>query len=499
MGQWDAWADRSPIWLSLCAAPAGQLWVCCTENKTAIESTTAEGDFSPRQPGDILLSYDVMSAAKDRYTAQVSIVMDDPIGRLDFWNLTWQWTQGEFINTMKGAQVLGPSEQDLCVYGEAATQYTSLDFSTVMSCATDPVIVDLQPWQSTDPDLAIPYCCRNGTLLPDLIDPSQSRSDFQLNVMKLPPHNNLLDDISPPSNWNIGDGYTCTQPLRVSPAEFYPDALHSSSAVASWQVVCNVTEELDTSPKKCCVSFSAYYNNSVVPCPTCSCGCSTPAKLPWNGDTCNPSIDALLLPSQALLLPPSNRTVQAQELARLDHYKIPQDGYPLPCPDNCGITINWHVYSDYTNGWSARMTLFNWDTQQVVNWSTAVQMNEAMPGFQDVYTFNGTLIPEANEFNNTLFMQGRLDYDNTYLLGKDNKDNPGKLQSILSFDKRKTPGINVPAGAGYPNKVWFNGEECRIPEAPPAGDAWRLLPTFQFAIVIAVTIFLMAGESARFL
>ncbi|CAM6123431.1 unnamed protein product [Calypogeia fissa] len=478
------------------AVPKNQMWVCCTENATILSNTE---NYLPRDVGDIIISYDVLSAVSNKYKARVSIVMNDPIGRLDNWNLSWTWTGGELIKSMLGGQVQGGNDQDLCVYGHAATQLSE-DFSQYQSCSPNPVIIDLDQYQANNPDVAIKYCCRNGTLLPDLIDPTKSRSDVQLTVMKLTPHT-TIEDIVPPADWSIAEGYTCSQPVQVSPAEIDPLALHSSSAVVSWQVTCNATVEPISAPKKCCVSFSAFYNDSIIPCPTCSCGCSAAPTLPWNGDSCNPSIDALMLPYQAILLPPSNRTSLAQQLASSYHRSTPDT---LPCPDNCGVAINWHVYSDYTNGWSARITLFNWDHEPVVNWSTAIQLNRAIPGFQDAYSFNNTLVPKADlkefkEFNNTLFMQGNHDYFNNYLIGKDDTDNPGKLQSVLSFDKRNTPGINVVNGDGFPSRVWFNGDECRIPEYIPSGVGWRLLPTFQFAIVIAVTIFLMTGETSRFI
>ena len=37
----------------------------------------------------------------------------------------------------------------------------------------------------------------------------------------------------------------------------------------------------------------------------------------------------------------------------------------LPCPDNCGISLNWHVNSGYADGWSARVTVFNWGANAV--------------------------------------------------------------------------------------------------------------------------------------
>ncbi|KAL3684953.1 hypothetical protein R1sor_002975 [Riccia sorocarpa] len=470
-------------------SPANRMWVCCAENRTAMNDTKdLDSGFLPRVEGDIVMYYDVYQTYGDNYWAKVTISMEDPLGRLDFWNLTWDWKQGEFIFAMKGAQTFGPQEQDKCVLGKAGEHYGSLDFSQVMSCSSSPTIVDLTEDQRNNPQVGIPNCCRNGTLLPELVDPSQTKSEFQLQVYKLPPHIDR-NDIQPPINWNIGDGYKCSQPRAVSPSEFSPDSIYSQTAVSSWQVVCNKT----VSPvKKCCVSFSTFYNDSVIPCPTCSCGCQS-NTLPWNHQKCNPHIDAMFLPYNGVLLPPSNRTALGLQLAKLDHYTTPD---PVPCPDNCGVALNWHVYSDYADGWSARITIFNWEKEPVPKWFAAIDLPKAMPGYQNVYTFNGSVVPSLDD---ALLMQGHNGYSNDYLLGLDNTDNPGKLQSLMSFDKRKTPGISVVKGDGFPQRVWFNGEECAIPSQFPLGSgAWQGRPSVQLSfVVVLVTIVLLLGDATR--
>ncbi|BBM99120.1 hypothetical protein MPTK1_1g18890 [Marchantia polymorpha subsp. ruderalis] len=458
------------------------MWTCCAENVTAINTTAKDSGFLPRASGDVVMYYDVFQTFGDNYWAKVSISMEDPLGRIDHWNLTWDWRQGEFIFAMKGAQILGPQEQDKCVLGKAGQYYASMDFSQVMSCSASPTIVDLPQDQKDNPAVAVPNCCRNGTLLPELVDASQTKSEFQVQVYKLPP-NLDRDEIQPPVNWNIGEGYQCSQPRAVSPSEFSPDNIHSQSAVKSWQVVCNKTE---TKAKKCCVSFSTFYNDSVVPCPTCACGCAS-NTFPWNGQKCNPDIDPMFLPYNGVLLPPSNRTALGLQLAKLDHYSVPTD--VQACPDNCGVAINWHIYSDYVDGWSARITLFNWDKTSVPKWFSAIELEKAMPGYQNVYSFNGTIMPDLND---ALLMQGHFGYDNDYLLAIDPKDNPGKLQSLMSFDKRKTPGINVVKGDGFPTKVWFNGDECAIPSYFPTGAAaWQARPSLRLslgALVLALAL-----------
>ncbi|KAL0306409.1 UNVERIFIED_CONTAM: COBRA-like protein 10 [Sesamum radiatum] len=281
----------------------------------------------------------------------VTIDNNHPLGRLDQWNLTWEWMRNEFINNMRGAYThkKDPSE---CIYGPQGQYYRDFDFSTVMSCQKKPIIADLPPEKEMDDKIGrLPYCCKNGILLPKTMNETKSKAMFQLEVFKLPPDMNRTA-LNPPQNWKIvgrlNPTYKCGPPVRVDPTEFPdPSGIDATiSAIASWQVTCNMT-----SPKpqqaKCCVSYSAYYADGVVPCNTCACGCE-------NQERCDKNASPLLLPSDALLVPFANRSQKALAFARLKHNTIPKK---LPCPDNCGVSINWHIDSDYKSGWTARMTL----------------------------------------------------------------------------------------------------------------------------------------------
>ncbi|KAJ7253999.1 hypothetical protein O6H91_17G040700 [Diphasiastrum complanatum] len=465
----EGWKCGLPI-----SSQNNNLQVCCVENATAADLTPAP-IFLPREMGDITISYDVLQTADTNYWAQVTISNDNPLGRLDYWNLTWEWSQGEFINSMQGAATAEQDQSD-CLKGVAGTYYKDLDFSQVMNCQQSPVIHDLPLDKTNDTKVGfIPFCCRNGTLLPPIMDPSKSKSAFKLQVFKIPPHT-PRGQLVPPINWNIGAGYHCGQPRLVAPLEF-PDPsgnFHHLSAVSSWQLTCNITTSslanaLDTSqpllnastntPPSCCVSFSAYYNTSAVPCKTCACGCTTMQQ-----PTCDTKSEALLVPYNVLLLPSENRTSKAVAWASLNHFAVPKQ---LPCSDNCGVNINWHIVSDYTRGWSARLTVLNWDTQPVVDWFAAIEFEKAMPGYQNVFSFNGT---QFSRNNSTLFLQGKPGLN--YLVGEfDN--NAGKAQSILSFTKDTTPGINIAAGDGFPSRVVFNGEECALPNIIPSGAEGR--------------------------
>lgn len=259
-------------------------------------------------------------------------------------------------------------------------------------------------------------------------------------------------------------------------------------AVASWQVVCNITRPKEKQ-NRCCVSFSAYYNDSVVPCNTCACGCD---NLP-EGSRCTPKAPAMLLPPEALLVPFDNRTIKAVAWSKIKHYPLWD---PMPCPDNCGVSINWHVDADYKNGWTARMTLFNWGDTAFQDWFVGIQLGKASQGYDKAYSFNGTMLEDVND---TIFVQGLKGLN--YLIAETNGSKPrdprvpGKQQSVLSFKKKLTWHLNIPAGDGFPKKLLFNGEECALPKIIPKKSGgirskqMNILTTFIFTSII--TLFLV--------
>ncbi|GMN63431.1 hypothetical protein TIFTF001_032509 [Ficus carica] len=465
--------------------------VCCTVDPAFKTNITVDEEFLPRQNGDLSIMYDVIRTYDSSYWAQVTISNHNSLGRLDYWKLSWDWMQDEFINTMKGAYPSVVDSSD-CIFGPQGTFYSDLDFANVLNCERRPTLIDLPPTKYNDTNLGLkPYCCRNGTILPPLMDASKSISSFQLQVYKMPPNLNR-SQLTPPQNFRINGtlnpNYKCGPPVRVSPSQF-PDSSGlplNSTAVASWQVVCNITQPKDASPK-CCVSFSAYYNDSVVPCNTCACGCSRTVN-----SACSTSTPAMLLPPEALLVPFDNRTLKAKAWAEIKHLPNPN---PLPCGDNCGVSINWHIASDYSRGWSARITIFNWDETSFADWFAAVQMKKAVPGFEKMYSFNGSVL-EINGVNNTLFMQGLEGLN--YIVAETDGANPekdprvpGKQQTVVSFTKKHTPGINVPNGDGFPTKVFFNGEECSLPSIFPSNGVGKIAAKLFSSTLLSVLVVLL--------
>ncbi|KDP39068.1 hypothetical protein JCGZ_00825 [Jatropha curcas] len=469
--------------------------VCCKKDpkyKPKTNTTKKAVKFMARQDGDLTIIYDVLQAYGNNYQAQVTIDNNHPLGRLDHWNLTWVWKNNEFISSMKGAYVR-VQDASQCIYGAAGEYYQDFDFSNVLTCDKSPIISDLPATMKNDSKLGkLPYCCRNGTLLPTLMDETKARSIFQMQVYKLPPNMNRTA-LEPPSKWKIvgllNPQYKCATPIRVDPTEFpVSSGLQAiTTAVASWQIVCNISRPKQKQ-SRCCVSFSAYYNESAIPCNTCACGCE-------DNTGCSETAKSMYLPPEALLVPFANRTAKAIAWAKLYHFKIPK---PRPCPDNCPVSINWHLNSDYSTGWTARITLFNWDETPFEDWFAAIQMGKAYAGYENVYSFNGT---KLDKLNKTIFLQGLPGLN--YLMGETNGTKgsprvPGKQQTVISFTKKQTPGINVAKGDGFPKRVYFNGEECALPTRIPMKSGGfkssdvNLITTTIFTIII--TLMLMTTD-----
>lgn len=167
------------------------LQVCCTPDPDYDNTNIIDNEFLPRQDGDLTIMYDVVRSYSSNYMAQVTMENHYPLGRLDNWKLSFDWMRDEFIYTMKGAYPSIIDSSD-CVDGPQAKYYQDLDFSNVLSCARRPTIIDLPLTKYNDSTFGlIPFCCRNGTILPRSMDPSKSSSAFQMQVYKMPPDLNI--------------------------------------------------------------------------------------------------------------------------------------------------------------------------------------------------------------------------------------------------------------------------------------------------------------------
>ncbi|KAJ9562605.1 hypothetical protein OSB04_007765 [Centaurea solstitialis] len=77
--------------------------VCCTKDPKYKAKKKKTLKFFPRRKADLSFTYDITQAFKGSYMAQVTIENNHPLGRLDHWNLSFEWMRNEFIYDMRGA------------------------------------------------------------------------------------------------------------------------------------------------------------------------------------------------------------------------------------------------------------------------------------------------------------------------------------------------------------------------------------------------------------
>eukprot|EP00245_Coleochaete_scutata_P004979 TRINITY_DN180_c0_g1_i1.p1 TRINITY_DN180_c0_g1~~TRINITY_DN180_c0_g1_i1.p1 ORF type:complete len:702 (+),score=89.78 TRINITY_DN180_c0_g1_i1:352-2457(+) len=442
--------------------------VCYQENAganatTALATTNLPAQSISNSSSDVVIVYDIINSLFNQYDAKVTIFNNMKYGRVDNWTLSWEWTGGEIIASMQGAEATQVGD---CLHVPAAIYYKNLQ-NQVHTCEPEPQIVDLMLNRATPASQGVKACCKNGTILPAVLDPSQSYSQFVMTVFKIPPMIGE-DTMVPPVNFRINkDEYLCTPPVRTLPTVIPIDGSRRVNyAVQSFEVQCNKTSK---KPPSCCVSFSAFWNDTAAPCKACACGCTYANTIPG---TCNVTGQSTPLPFEALVLPAVDRTAAIDKYEAIHRRRLlPANTLPA-CGDNCGVSLNWHIKGNSHDGWAARLTVFNWEPQNKADWYVAIQ-NPYFVALNWAWSVNFT--KDVNHTDWMLFTG--VDKFNKWLLplnGSFSPAVPGTIQSVMAFYKNSTtPPIDFRKGQGFPTEVIFNGQTCAMPDYIPTGGVAR--------------------------
>jgi hypothetical protein len=215
--------------------------------------------------GNITIKWDVMQWTGDGYQATVTLYNWQLYRHIDSpgWVLGWTWAKKEIIWNMVGAQA---TDQGDCSKVTGGT--------IPHSCAPSPQIVDLLP--------GVPYsqqtanCCRGGVLSAFAQDPSNSVASFIIIVGR---SGNTNTSVVLPKKFTLagpGPGYTCSAATKVPKTRFLsPDRRRTTLALMTWNLTCIYSQTQAQKAPSCCVSFSAFYNSTIIPCPTCAYDCPT--------------------------------------------------------------------------------------------------------------------------------------------------------------------------------------------------------------------------------
>ncbi|GFZ19209.1 COBRA-like extracellular glycosyl-phosphatidyl inositol-anchored protein family [Actinidia rufa] len=275
----------------------------------------------------------------------------------------------------------------------------------------------------------IANCCKGGVINSWVQDPSNAASSFQVSVGAAGTTNKT---VRVPKNFTLrapGPGYTCGPAKIVKPTKFVTqDGRRVTQAMMTWNVTCTYSQFLAQKTPTCCVSLSSFYNDTIVPCPTCTCGCQNNKTQP--GSCVNPES-----PYLASVVAGANKNSYAPLVQCTSHM--------------CPIRIHWHVKLNYKEYWRVKVTITNFNYRMNYSqWNLVVQ-HPNLDNLTQIFSFKyKPLTPYAA-------ITGPL----------------GNVQSELLFRKDAST-FTFEKGWAFPRRIYFNGDNCVMP--PP--DAYPYLP-----------------------
>ncbi|KAH6791243.1 COBRA-like extracellular glycosyl-phosphatidyl inositol-anchored protein family [Perilla frutescens var. frutescens] len=419
-------------------------------------STEAYDALDPN--GNITIKWDVITWTPDGYVATVTMFNFQQYRHIQApgWTLGWTWAKKEVIWSMMGGQT---TEQGDC------SRYKG---NIPHCCKKDPTVVDLLP--GTPYNQQIANCCKGGVINSWGQDPANAASAFQVSVGAAGTTNKT---VRLPKNFTLkapGPGYTCGPAKIVKPTKFVtPDGRRVTQAMMTWNVTCTYSQFLAQKTPTCCVSLSSFYNDTIVPCPTCTCGCQNNLTQPGSCvDPDSPYIASVVSAKQ-----------KSNSLAPL-----------VQCTSHmCPIRVHWHVKLNYKDYWRVKVTITNFNYRMNYSlWNLVVQ-HPNFDNLTQIFSFNYKPINPYQNINDTAMLYG-VKFYNDFL---EQAGSNGNVQSELLFRKDKST-FTFEKGWGFPRRIYFNGDNCVMP--PP--DAYPYLPNASLRenvslLILSITLFISAA------
>ncbi|KAL9266391.1 COBRA-like protein [Drosera capensis] len=391
--------------------------------------------YDPLDPtGNITIKWDVMSWTPDGYVAVVTIFNFQAYRHIQApgWSLGWSWAKKEVIWSMVGSQT---TEQGDC---------SKFKGNIPHCCKKNPLVVDLLP--GTPYNQQIANCCKSGVLNSWVQDPTNAASSFQVSVGQAGTTNKT---VKLPRNFTLlapGPGYTCGPAKIVKPTKFVTsDKRRVTQALMTWNVTCTYSQFLSQKTPTCCVSLSSFYNDTLVPCPTCACGCQNYTQPGSCVESGAPYLASAVSTPTTSYVPPLVQCTRHM----------------------CPIRIHWHVKTNYKDYWRVKVTITNFNYRMnYTQWNIVVQH----PNFDNLttaFSFNYKSLTPYDVLNDTAMLWGIKFYNDLL-----SQAGPlGNVQSELLFRKDQST-FTFDKGWAFPRRLYFNGDNCVMP--PP--DAYPWLP-----------------------
>ncbi|KAL0422010.1 UNVERIFIED_CONTAM: protein COBRA [Sesamum latifolium] len=258
--------------------------------------------------GNVTVKWDVMSWTPDGYVAVVTIFNFQKYRHIESpgWKLGWTWAKKEVIWSMLGGQA---TEQGDCSRFKGNIPHC---------CKKNPTIVDLLP--GTPYNQQIANCCKGGVISSWVQDPANAASSFQLSV----------------------------------------------GQAVTWNVTCSYSQFLAQKTPTCCVSLSAFYNDTIVGCPTCSCGCQNITQPGTCVDPDSPHIASVVSNSDKNNLAPL-----------------------VQCTSHmCAVRIHWHIKINYKEYWRVKIAITNFNYRMNYTQWNLVAQHPNFDNLTQIFSFN---------------------------------------------------------------------------------------------------------------
>ncbi|XP_043715623.1 COBRA-like protein 1 isoform X1 [Telopea speciosissima] len=412
----------------------------------SIFSFTSTEAYDPLDPtGNITIKWDLIGWTPDGYVTVVTMYNFQQYRHIQApgWQLGWTWAKKEVIWSAMGGQA---TEQGDCSRFKATTPHC---------CKKDPTIVDLLP--GTPYNQQIANCCKGGVINSWAQDPANAASSFQLSVGQAGTTNRT---VRVPKNFTLkapGPGYTCGPAKIVKPTRFVSaDQRRATQALMTWNVTCTYSQFLSQKTPTCCVSLSSFYNDTIVPCPTCTCGCMNNITHPGSCVEGNS-------PYLASAIAGSGKNSYTPLVQCTNHM--------------CPIRVHWHVKLNYKQYWRVKITITNFNYRMnYTQWNLVVQ-HPNFDNLTQLFSFNYKSLTPYGAINDTAMLWGVKFYNDLLM-----QAGPlGNVQSELLFQKDPST-FTFDKGWAFPRRIYFNGDNCVMP--PP--DAYPWLPNASSRPVISL-------------
>ena len=167
------------------------------------------------------------------------------------------------------------------------------------------------------------------------------------------------------------------------------------SIAVTWNVTCTYSQFLSQKTPTCCVSLSSFYNDTIVNCPTCTCGCQNNITQPGS------CVEWVLILIWLFLSSCKIHLSLWLILVYFDRGDSPYLASALNGPGKysytplvqctshmCPIRVHWHVKLNYKEYWRVKVTITNFNYRMnYTQWNLVVQ-HPNFDNLTQIFSFN---------------------------------------------------------------------------------------------------------------